>query len=359
MPATTGMKGAGYYDRHSTAQLSTIQALQGWVAEAVAGLPLPAAARPVTVLDLGSSEGGNAIRLQAAVVARLRQRTGQPIQTLFSDLPSNNFNRLFANVAEARRNGLLDAEVYPGAVAGSFYGPLLPAGTVHLATSFNAINWLDQLPGVPISDFVVYRRPQPPRSGLVVSAETEAAFRGQAEQDLVRFLESRARELVTGGKLLVATPGDGDGVRVVDGLYDVLNDSCHDLIAAGRLERERYEGLTIPCYFRTVAELVAPLQREDSPVRGLFAVDRAEALEVPPPFIVEFQRGGDVTAFAEAYTGFLRAFSEPVVRAALEKPGGESGIVDALYDRIQSRLLAEPKRYLWRYLLVAALLTRR
>ena len=35
MPATTGMKGAGYYDQHSTAQVSTIQALSGWVEAAV------------------------------------------------------------------------------------------------------------------------------------------------------------------------------------------------------------------------------------------------------------------------------------------------------------------------------------
>ena len=28
MPTTTGMKGAGYYDRHSGTQLSSIQALQ-------------------------------------------------------------------------------------------------------------------------------------------------------------------------------------------------------------------------------------------------------------------------------------------------------------------------------------------
>src|SRR6202035_2094120 len=97
MPTTTGMKGAGYYDQHSGTQLSAIQAFQDWVDDAVANLPLPASARPVTVLDLGSSEGRNAVRLMAAIVAGLRRRTDQPIQTIFSDLASNNFNGLFAN----------------------------------------------------------------------------------------------------------------------------------------------------------------------------------------------------------------------------------------------------------------------
>jgi hypothetical protein len=353
------MKGAGYYDQHSTAQLSSIHTLQDWVDDAVTKVPLPAPAQPVTVVDLGSSEGGNAIRVMTAIVEGLRRRTGQPIQTIYSDLASNDFNQLFANLAAARRVGLFPAGVYPSAVGGSFYGPLLPPGSVHLATSFNAILWLDQLPAVGVSDFVVYRRPHPPRPGLAVSPEATAAFSQQAEQDLVRFLECRARELVPGGKLLIASPGDTDQGRLGDGLFDVLNDACLDLVAAGRLQRQEYERLTMPVYYRTLEELLAPLGREDSPVRGAFAVDRAEALEVPTPYIVEFRRGGDVAAYAGAYTGFLRAISEPVVRAALHHRQGEAATVESLYERVCARLLAEPERYAWRYILVAALLTRR
>ena len=85
-------------------------------------------------------------------------------------------------------------------------------------------------------------------------------------------------------------------------------------------------------------------------MRGAFAVDRAEALEVPIPFLDEFRRGGDVAAYAGAYTGFLRAVSEPVVRAALNQPEGEVGTVECLYERIRARLLAEPERYSWRYI---------
>jgi hypothetical protein len=353
------MKGAGYYDRHSAPQLATIQALREWMDAAVADLPLPPPARPVTILDLGSSEGGNAVRVMAVIAEELRRSTGQPLHTIYSDLPSNDFNRLFANLEEARQIGLFPEGVYPGAAAGSFYGPLLPPGTVHLAVCFNAIQWLDRLPPVPLPDAVAYRRPHPARSGVAPSPEVTAAFTRQAEQDLVRFLECRARELVPGGKLLLAGPGDTDAARVADGIADVLNDACLDLVAAGRLKREQYERLTMPLHFRTVAELVAPLERADSPVHGAFTVDRAGALEVPPPFIVEFRRGGDVGAYAAAYTGFLRALSEPVVRPAFSAPPGGAAAVDGLYERVQARLLAEPERYLWRYIIVAALLTRR
>jgi gibberellin A4 carboxyl methyltransferase len=358
MPTTTGMKGSGYYDRHSAAQLSSMQALQGWLDDAVVNLPLPAPPQPVTVLDLGSSEGRNAVRVMTAIVKGLRRRTDQPVQTIYSDLASNNFNQLFANLEQARRAGELAGEVYPSALGGSFYHPLLPPGTVHLATCFNSIQWLDQLPSVRLPG-VAYRRPHPPRLGLTVSPEATTAFTHQAEQDLTRFLECRARELVPRGKLLVSSPGDTDQACVGDGLSDVLNDACLDLVDAGRLKREEYERLKMPAYFRTVAELLAPLEREDSPLRGAFAVDRAGALEVPVPFFVEFRRGGDVMAYVAAYTGFIRAISEPVIRASLGRNNGEAAAIDSLYERIRARLVAEPERYQFRYILVAALLSRR
>jgi hypothetical protein len=359
MPTTTGMKGAGYYDRHSGAQLASIEALQDWVNDAVAFLPLPAPAQPVTIVDLGSSEGRNAIRLMAAVVAAVRRRTGQPVQTIYSDLATNNFNQLFANLDEARRRGVFATDVYPSVVGGSFYSRLLPPGTVQLATSFNAIHWLDRLPAVRLLDGVVYRRPNPRRSGPALAPEVTAAFTRQAERDLVRFLDHRARELVPGGKLLLATPGDTEECRLSDGIADVLNDACLDLVADCRMEREEYQRFTMPCYFRTVAELLAPLEREESTVRGAFTVDRAEAVEVATPFSVEMRRGGDVAAYAGALTGFLRAVSEPVLRTALNQPERQALIVESLYERVRARLLSEPERYLFRYILVAALLTRR
>jgi hypothetical protein len=192
-----------------------------------------------------------------------------------------------------------------------------------------------------------------------VSPDATAAFTRQAEEDLVRFLQCRDRELVPGAKLLLVGPGDSDRSRQCDGLFDVLNDACLDLVAAGLLGREQYERLTVPVYFRTLEELLAPLEREDSPVRGAFTVDRAEALEIPMPFLAEFRRDGNVAACAGAYTGFLRAVSEPVVRMAVNQPEGEGGTVERLYERVRVRLLADPERYSWRFTVVAALLTRR
>jgi gibberellin A4 carboxyl methyltransferase len=359
MPVTTGMKGAGYYDQHSTAQLASIQLVLDWIDNAIAEMSLPPASQPFTALDLGSSEGRNALIVMDNVAESVRKRQPeQLIQTIYSDLPSNNFNRLFTNLHEARAGGYRSSRVYPSAVAGSFYESLVPPSSLHFATACNALLWLDHLPSAPVPDAIVYRRPNPPRPDRTMPPETIDAFTRQAEQDLIHFLQARALELAPGGKLLIVSPGDDDRGSTSDGLYDVLNDACLDLIAAGRLERQCYERFVMPLYFRTLEETLAPLDRADSPVKDAFRVDRAETLEVPTPFLVEYDRTGDANALAHACMGFLRAFSEPVARAALVGTEGDPAFLDVLYGRVHARLQAEPNRYRFRYVLTATLFTR-
>jgi hypothetical protein len=360
MPATTGMKGSGFYDRHSTAQLAAIQFVFNWIEKAIAEIQMPSDAQPFTILDCGSSEGGNALLVMSEVVEYVqRRRPGQLIHTIYSDLPSNNFNRLFLNLDEPRAAKRVPAGVYASATAGSFYEGLVPPRSIHFAMAFNALLWMDKLPCVALPNFVAYRRPQPPHRGLQVTPGTVDAFARQADGDLVRFLRCRADELAPGGKLLIASPGDSAEHRLGDGIYDLLNDACLDLVAVGRLARQRYERFTMPVYFRTVEETLAPLERDGSPVQGAFSVDRAETLDVPTPFFVEFDRSGDATKLADDYTGFLRAVSEPVARAALVGEDGDNTVLDELYEHIHARVRREPPRYRFRYLLTTTLFTRR
>jgi hypothetical protein len=52
----------------------------------------------------------------------------------------------------------------------------------------------------------------------------------------------------------------------------------------------------------------------------------------------------------------LRAISEPVVQSAFHQREEDVETVDNPYERIRARLLAEPERYSWPYILVATLL---
>lgn len=94
MPTTTGMKGGGYYNAHSSEQRAALDAFLPWIEDAVTDLPIPSSDSPqLGLLDLGSSEGGNAIHAMMRIIAALRRRTAAPIWVFFNDLPSNGFNQ--------------------------------------------------------------------------------------------------------------------------------------------------------------------------------------------------------------------------------------------------------------------------
>ncbi len=100
MPSTTGMKGGGgYYNAHSKEQRSALEAFLPWIEEAIADLPIsPDNQNSLSILDIGSSEGGNAIYVMNRLISRLRCQSDLPIEVFFNDLPTNDFNQLFTNL---------------------------------------------------------------------------------------------------------------------------------------------------------------------------------------------------------------------------------------------------------------------
>jgi len=62
--------------------------------------------------------------------------------------------------------------------------------------------------------------------------------------------------------------------------------------------------------------------------------------------------------YASQYPAFLRAFSEPMVRLAFSNRVDLDRIIDALYQRVWSRLIEHHENYLFRFVQVATLLTR-
>ena len=122
----------------------------------------------------------------------------------------------------------------------------------------------------------------PSDRAFVTQAENEP-FRQQADADLRNFYHSRAQELVPGGKLLVQVFGRNDRYSTTDGLYDVMSDALLGLIDAGELPPRIYEDLIVPVYFRTVQELLAPIQGDEMLARA-FRVDTVEDCDVNVPF---------------------------------------------------------------------------
>jgi gibberellin A4 carboxyl methyltransferase len=358
MSVTTGMVGHGAYNRHSAAQMKSIEHVAPWLDEAVADMALAETPATLGLADFGCSEGRNSIAVMRRLVAALRARTSRPIQTIHSDLPTNDYGELMRGLRPDGRSVFEAEEVYAAAVGGSMFDRLLPPGSLHLATTFNAIGFLSRRPVDRLPGFILANGPsQRGGVGQVSDADRRAVAR-QARDDVESFMTARAAELVPGGKLLIQVFGAGETLRTCDGIYDVLNDALLEVVDAGLIDRDGYEAFYQPVYMRTLDELTAPLTDGTSPCGKLFRLDRAETYEVPVPFVEDFRRGGDVEAYAAEYTDFYRVFTEPVLRMEFAAHRDLDGLIDDVYRRAQRLVRGDPDRYEFHYIAVAALMTR-
>ena len=114
----------------------------------------------------------------------------------------------------------------------------------------------------------------------------------------------------------------------------------------------------MPVYFRSLDELVAPVQSSAAPLHDVFAIEKASCDEVPTSFVVDYQRTGAVDRYVDEFVGFAQAFSEPVLRAALEPTSGAEAVSE-IYRRAKQRLRTAPDAYPFHYLQAAVLLRRR
>jgi len=359
MPVITGMLGHGFYNKHSAPQMAAVDYVLPWVDGAVSAMPLNEQPPTIGLADFGCSEGRNSILVMKRLVAAYRACTTRPIQTVHSDLSTNDFSELFTGLRPEGRSVFGDIGVYSSAVGGSMFDQLLPPGSLHFATTFNAIGFLRRRPLDRLPGYILPNGPSKCGATGYVSEADRNAFATQAHEDVQAFLTARAAELVPGGKLLLQVFGVGEEYRTCDGIYDVLNDAMLEAVAAGLIDRTSYEDFYQPVYFRTLDELKAPLVDPSSPVASLFQLDRAETYEVPVPFVEEFRISGDADRYASEYTNFFRAFTEPVVRSSFDRNRSLDALVADIYKRAERLIREQPQRYEFHYIAIAALMTRR
>ncbi|WP_420827282.1 hypothetical protein [Halochromatium roseum] len=65
------------------------------------------------------------------LVAALRQRTEAPFWPFFNDLPTNDFNQLFANFYPTGIPALKDDNNFAAAIGSSAFGRAVPAASIH------------------------------------------------------------------------------------------------------------------------------------------------------------------------------------------------------------------------------------
>lgn len=334
--ATGRMAGHGYYDAHALAQSSAGGLGLPLLERAVEAVSLPAAGQPLVIADLGSAGGHNELAPMAVAIDRLRNARGHraPIVVVHTDIPTNDFTTLFQTIERDPGTYLRPPEVYAFAAGRSFFDRIFPPATVTLGWSAVAVHWLSRVP-TPIPDHVYCSFAQ---------GEVRDALATQSAADWGAFLAHRAAELRPGGELVVVGgAARDDGSSGAEALMNALDGALRDAVAAGRIRQDEYRTRTIPTWNRTLAEFEAPFSSEGAATSaGLTLVESALAA-LPDQYLPAYRASGDGVAFANAVTGFVRAFTESsLIETLHRRPEDRTAIADAVYCNLYDRLVNDP-----------------
>jgi hypothetical protein len=343
MNGVIAMKGGGYYSLATLGAKHVIDGATPLVLDAIAAMP--DSSGPFVFADMGTADGGTARDLVERVVEAVRRRwPGREIALVYTDQPRNDFNALIANIhGQAPVDG-----VYPLFSATSFHRQILPSGGLDLGFSATAMHWLSAKP-CDISDHV---------QAVGASGAELAAFARQGNADWQAILLQRARELRPGGRLvLVNFCRDEEGRYLgrtggVD-MFATFNRLWQEQLESETIGESEYRAMTLPQYYKTVAEFTRPLSDPGDPVnKAGLRLERAETRVVPCPFAAEFRRKGDAAAFAEAYIPTLRSWTESTFFAGLDpaRPMEERRrIIDGYYAAYERRVREAPEGHAMDY----------
>jgi hypothetical protein len=340
------MWSGGDYSTATKGAKDVIDGATPLVLEAIRRMPNTGTSSLFTLTDMGCADGGTSIDLVRQAIGAVRARWPQrPITVVYNDQPRNDFNSLFHHI-----HGLtpiptyLDEteDVYVLASATSFYRPILPIGTLNLGFSATAMHWLSRKP-CDLSNHV-----------QAVGAEGAelAAFAEQGRSDWQTILLNRARELMSGGRLVLVNFGKDEAGRYLGNtggvnMFDTFNSLWQCFAAEGTISADEYLRMTLPQYYKTVEEFTQPLTDTANLVyRAGLRLEECETRVVSCPFAAEFRKHRDATRFAREYLPTLRSWTESTFFAALSpnRPLAERrAIIDSYYGAYESAVRENPE----------------
>lgn len=160
------------------------------------------------IADLGCATGPNTFRTMESVIKAITQKhqtlfphspTNPEIQVFFNDQAMNDFNTLFVSLPELR-------DYFAAGVPGSFHGRLFPESSLHFVYSSFALHWLSKLP----EELRDESSPAWNKGRIHYTSapdEIVKAYGRQYAEDMEGFFDARAKEIVSGGMMVLSMPG--------------------------------------------------------------------------------------------------------------------------------------------------------
>ena len=297
--------------------------------------------------DMGCADGGTSLDLWRSVARHIRAGDQRDIQLVYADQARNDFNAMIKILHGLTEfNSYLDEfdNVFALESGASFYTPILPTSSLHLGFSATAMHWLSQKPA-DIKGHVHM---------VGANGSDKEAFAAQARVDWQSILLERARELDTGGRLVLVNfcidengnyLGNTGGVN----MFDNFNNNWQQFLADGTITEQEYQSMTLPQYYNTVDEFSAPLLDTGSDVykSGLRLVD-IETAVVSCPFADDYQQHKNAEQFAHAYIPTIRSWNESTFLGALSDQRDAQErveIIENFYATYQQQVADAPEQH--------------
>ncbi|EOA34849.1 hypothetical protein CARUB_v10022430mg [Capsella rubella] len=278
------------------------------------------------IADLGCATGPNTFFLVDDIIRSVetnlrRSKSTKPeFLVYFNDLPENDFNTLFTSLPR-------DGSYFAVGVPGSFYGHVLPRSSVHIVVTVAATHWLSSVP-----KDVVDKSSKAWNKGKVhysnAAKEVVKAYENQFGRDMGKFLEARAKELVSGGLLVVGMCGIPKGMpfsNLADGImYTSMAEVLIQMQSKGLITEEQVDTFNIPIYSPSPEEVTFLVEKN-----GCFTIESMELMNpaawLKRPMNVEDVRQWMVCIKATMGSLFINHFGDHVL--------------DEIFDRLTVKLV--------------------
>ncbi|KAK1439160.1 hypothetical protein QVD17_04975 [Tagetes erecta] len=283
------------------------------------------------IADLGCSCGQNTLSTIREMVETIDNKfTNIPppeYRIYLNDLPTNDFNAVFKilpefykdlNTERRLRCQNHESSVYIAGYPGSFYGRLFPDKCLHFIYSSYSLHWLSRIPpglydkegrSINKGSFYISKSSSP---------QVSKAYIDQFQEDFSLFLQSRSKELLSGGRMVLILLGRRDQTHVDRGnsfLWELLSQSFAALVDKGEVDQEKVDEYDAHFYAPSRSEVEDEVKKE-----GSFEMDRFEMFEVE-------HYAGPYTSHGTAVARSIRAIQESMI----SRHFGEE-ILDELFE---------------------------
>uniref|UniRef100_A0A0D9WPQ6 Jasmonate O-methyltransferase n=1 Tax=Leersia perrieri TaxID=77586 RepID=A0A0D9WPQ6_9ORYZ len=274
-------EGEASYARNSAVQKTVQESMKTLIEEAVTGLFTTRNSylvKNMVIADLGCSSGPNALTLVSAAIDAIHHHCVQQaklppkISVFLNDLPNTDFNTVAKSLATLKHSH--EDFSYPivitGIIPGSFYERLFACGSLHLVCSSNSIQWLSKAPDyLKESKTPMYDSDESLR--LSRRQTVRDAYAQQFREDFTLFLNLRAQEMVSRGRMVVSLYvrcSDKPDFEFTQPWIPVMV-ALSDMALRDMINKEKFDSFHLPLY--------CPLDHEVNKIiedEGSFEINR-------------------------------------------------------------------------------------